>query len=79
MVDTEFDVDRLEFALHALAQLRSEPLGRRQIEIADQLVVTKLDVAEPEALKRLLAGNSNDMIFKPNAATKLDPPRAPSG
>ena len=30
-------------------------------------------------LKRLLAGNSNDMIFKPNAATRLDPPRAPSG
>lgn len=33
----------------------------------------------PVPLKRLLAGNSNDMIFKPNAATKLDPPRAPSG
>jgi len=33
----------------------------------------------PVALKRLLAGNSNDMIFKPNAAVRLDPPRAPSG
>jgi beta-lactamase class C len=33
----------------------------------------------PVTLKRLLAGNSNDMIFKPNAATKLEPPRAPSG
>jgi len=33
----------------------------------------------PVTLKRLLAGNSNDMIFKPNAATHLDPPRAPSG
>jgi beta-lactamase class C len=33
----------------------------------------------PVTLKRLLAGNSNDMIFKPNAATRLDPPRAPSG
>ena len=33
----------------------------------------------PVALTRLLAGNSNDMIFKPNAATRLDPPRAPSG
>ncbi len=42
-------------ALHALAQLRSEPLGRRQIEIADQLVVTKVDVAEVEPLRRLLA------------------------
>jgi beta-lactamase class C len=33
----------------------------------------------PVTLKRLLAGNSNDMIFKPNAATRLDPPRAASG
>jgi beta-lactamase class C len=33
----------------------------------------------PVALKRLLAGNSNDMIFKPNAASPLDPPRKPSG
>jgi beta-lactamase class C len=32
----------------------------------------------PVTLKQLLAGNSNDMIFKPNAATRLDPPRAPS-
>ena len=31
----------------------------------------------PVPLKRLLAGNSNDMVFKPNAAAKLDPPRAP--
>jgi G3E family GTPase len=42
-------------ALHALSQLRSEPLGRRQIEIADQLVVTKVDVAEEVSLIRLLA------------------------
>ena len=35
-------------ALHALAQLRSEPLGRRQVEIADRLVVTKVDAAEEE-------------------------------
>jgi beta-lactamase class C len=33
----------------------------------------------PVPLKRLLAGNSNEMIFKPNAATKLDPPRPASG
>jgi beta-lactamase class C len=33
----------------------------------------------PVPLKRLLAGNSNDMIFKPNAATRLEPPRAASG
>lgn len=33
----------------------------------------------PVPLKRLLAGNSNDMIFKPNKAAPLDPPRAPTG
>ena len=33
----------------------------------------------PVPLKQLLAGNANDIVFKPNAATKLDPPRAPSG
>ena len=42
-------------ALHALSQLRSEPLGRRQIEIADHLVVTKIDAAAEGALMRLLA------------------------
>jgi G3E family GTPase len=42
-------------ALHAISQLRSEPLGRRQIEIADHLVVTKVDAAEEGSLKRLLA------------------------
>jgi len=41
-------------ALHALAQLRSEPLGRRQIEIADRLIVTKTDEADT-ALQRLIA------------------------
>ena len=39
--------------LHALAQLRAEPLGRRQIETADRLIVTKLDAAEASALARL--------------------------
>ena len=32
----------------------------------------------PLALDHLLAGNSDAMIFEPNAATKLTPPRAPS-
>jgi beta-lactamase class C len=32
----------------------------------------------PVALKRLVAGNSTDMSMKPNAATKIDPPRVPS-
>lgn len=41
---------------HALAQLRSEPLGRVQIEVADRLVVTKMDeAADQAALARLLA------------------------
>lgn len=42
-------------ALHALAQLRTEALGRRQIEVADQLVVTKVDDADQGALTSLLA------------------------
>lgn len=42
-------------ALHALAQLRAEPLGRHQIEIADAIMVTKLDEAESEQTKKLLA------------------------
>lgn len=42
-------------ALHALSQLRHEPLSRRQIEVADRLIVTKVDEAEQGALKRLLA------------------------
>jgi G3E family GTPase len=42
-------------ALHGLAQIRDEDLGRRQIETADRLVVTKVDAAEPECLRRLIA------------------------
>jgi G3E family GTPase len=42
-------------ALHALAQLRSEPLGRRQIEIADCFMITKLDDANESDLQILLA------------------------
>ena len=37
-------------ALHGPAQIRDEDLGRRQIETADRLVVTKVDAAEPGAL-----------------------------
>lgn len=32
-------------ALHAAAQLTAEPLGRRQIEAADRLILTKVDAA----------------------------------
>lgn len=41
--------------LHALPQLRSDRLGRRQIEAADRLVVTKADGVGEEALARLVA------------------------
>jgi G3E family GTPase len=42
-------------ALHGLDQLRREPLGRRQVEVADRLVVTKMDAVRPqEALLSLL-------------------------
>jgi G3E family GTPase len=42
-------------ALHGLSYLAREPLGRRQVETADRLIVTKVDAAGPEALKRLAA------------------------
>jgi G3E family GTPase len=42
-------------ALHALSQLASEPLGRLQVEIADRLIITKIDEAETPSLGRLLA------------------------
>lgn len=42
-------------ALHALSQLRREPLGRRQIEIADCMMITKLDEAHESDLAKLLA------------------------
>lgn len=42
-------------AVHGLSQLRSEPLGRRQIETADCLMITKLDEANTAELGKLLA------------------------
>lgn len=42
-------------ALHGLAQLATEPLGRRQIAAADRLILTKTDAADPLALARLRA------------------------
>jgi G3E family GTPase len=41
--------------LHALSQLRSEPLGRRQVEIADCFMITKLDGANDGETAKLLA------------------------
>ncbi|WP_395662269.1 CobW family GTP-binding protein [Aestuariivirga sp.] len=42
-------------ARHAMSQLKSEPLGRRQIESADRIVVTKVDEASSDDVARLLA------------------------
>ena len=42
-------------ALHGLSYLASEPLGRRQIETADRLVVTKADAANNDSLRVLRA------------------------
>lgn len=42
-------------ALNGLAQLRSETLGRRQIETADRLVITKVDAAGEGTVARLMA------------------------
>lgn len=42
-------------ALHALAQLATEPLGRRQVGAADRLILTKTDACVPEDLAALRA------------------------
>lgn len=42
-------------AVYGLEQLRKEPLSRRQMELADRLVVTKVDEANEDELARLLA------------------------
>ncbi len=42
-------------ALHALAQLTTEPLGRRQVGAADRIVLTKTAVCAPDALAVLRA------------------------
>lgn len=42
-------------AVYGLGQLRCEPLGRGQVELADRLVVAKVDEADDASLKRLLA------------------------
>ena len=42
-------------ALHALSQLATEPLGRRQVGAADRLILTKTDACAPQALATLRA------------------------
>lgn len=41
--------------LNAAQQLVQEHLGRRQIETADRLIITKVDATKPDALARLIA------------------------
>lgn len=41
--------------VNGLSQLRDEPLSRAQVEAADRLIVTKIDEAEPQALRRLVS------------------------
>ena len=40
---------------HGLSQLRRENLGRKQTELADQLIITKIDEASDREIKTLLA------------------------
>jgi G3E family GTPase len=42
-------------ALHGMSQLQREPLGRRQVEAADQLLITKIDEAGEAVARPLLA------------------------
>ncbi len=42
-------------AVNGLDQMRSEPLSRRQIEVADRLVITKVDEADGTSIGRLIA------------------------
>ena len=63
-------------ALHGLAQLRDEDLGRRQIETADRLVVTKVDAAELERLRRLIA---TLRVLNPGAALSGSVMGSPTG
>ena len=42
-------------AVNGLDQMRSEPLCRRQIEVADRLVITKVDEADGTSIGRLIA------------------------
>jgi G3E family GTPase len=42
-------------ALHGLDQLATEPLGRAQVQLADRLVITKVDAADMRQLRTTLA------------------------
>lgn len=42
-------------ALHGIGYLTTEPLGRRQVETADRLIVTKVDAAGEDTVRQLRA------------------------
>lgn len=52
-------------ALHACAQLTTEPLGRRQVSAADRLILTKTEACPPAALNALRATLA---VLNPGAA-----------
>ena len=58
-------------ALHGLAQLQTEPLGRRQIGTADRLILSKCDAAAPATLTLLRATLRNLNPAAPQSAAVL--------
>jgi G3E family GTPase len=58
-------------ALHGLAQLQTEPLGRRQIGAADRLILSKCDAAVPATLTMLRATLRNLNPAAPQSAAVL--------
>ena len=58
-------------ALHGLAQLQTEPLGRRQIGAADRIILSKCDAADPAALTRLRATLRNLTPTAPQSGAVL--------
>lgn len=58
-------------ALHGLAQLQTEPLGRRQIGAADRLILSKSDAADPATLTLLRATLRNLNPTAPQSAAVL--------
>jgi G3E family GTPase len=58
-------------ALHGLAQLQTEPLGRRQIGAADRLILSKGDAVAPATLTLLRATLRNLNPAAPQSAANL--------
>lgn len=88
MLRHHFDVERLVVtvdALNATDQLRAHPEARKQVLIADELVITKVDLVEKEAwatLARALRGVNpaatiGTAVHGRLQARSLEPPPAP--